>query len=339
MLSWQKKILAKEPSVDNQKHLEGKNFVKKQSILCILGPTASGKTQLAIELSQRYPIEIISVDSAMVYRQLSIGANKPSEQELALCPHHLINMTDVTKPYNVQRFVLDVTECINAIQKREKIPILVGGSMMYFYQLIHGLAPIPSITPEQQNDIASRLKEKTLHELFLELQEVDPPLAHRIGPQDTQRIKRGLEVFWGTKKPLSSYFEQTVKSPYSFEILALCPDDKLLHRQIIAERLQSMVHQGIIEEVSSLWRDYPNEHMDFWKFVGYRQFLTIFTQNINQKVAEEKAFLATAQLAKRQKTWFNKFNCTLCPVFFKNNQALSPVFTRQSSQILLNPYK
>ena len=305
-------------------------------LLCITGPTAIGKTGLAIKLAEQYPIEIISVDSALVYRQLSIGANKPSEAELAACRHHLVDIADVQDGYNVQSFINDVEHAIADIQTRGKIPVLVGGTMMYFYQLINGLANIPHVSPETITIIEKRKNQTGLSELYKELLDVDPLWASKVNVNDPQRIIRGLAVYWTTGKPLSSYFQNEKDiTPRSIKMLALVAENKQDHRNVIMSRLSAMIDQGFIEEVERLWSLYPNLNLDFWRFVGYRQLLSIFTEQAKPSLAIEQAYYATVHLAKRQKTWLNKFEAFLCPVSFENNKAVSEVFEQHINEYFL----
>ena len=311
-------------------------LTSNQSILCLMGPTASGKTQLSLELAEKYPIEIISVDSAIVYRQLNIGANKPSSEELLACPHHLINIIDVTSHYHVQQFIEDVSKAIVDIQQRGRIPILVGGTMMYFYQLIKGIASIPPLDTNKKEEFSAHFHTTALDQLYEELLVIDPIWAKRISKTDSQRIYRGLEVYWATGSPLSSYFDQQRKATFQYKLLALRFESREDHRALIQKRLDLMLSHGFMDEVEFLWKTYPDESLDFWSFVGYRQLLKVLRKNESLRHAKEKAFFATTQLAKRQRTWLKKFDCTVCPVVINKNYLSSKVCLELAKEHLNN---
>lgn len=306
-----------------------------KKIMTLIGPTAIGKTNFIIEKAKQYPIEIVSVDSALVYKQLTIGANKPTEEELSLCPHHLINIVDVNKSYNVQEFITDAEAAVQNILNRGKIPILVGGTMMYIHQLANGLAKVPYIDKNLEENYLNELKKISLAELYDRLKKIDPVFAKKVEFNDTQRIYRGLIVYEFTGRPLSYFWNLNYKSNLSLEIIALYPQDKEKHRNIILNRLKKMIEMGFWDEVQGLWKDYPNQDLDFWKFVGYRQLLNGLLGFTSKKESEEKAFFATAQLAKRQKTWIKKLTENIAYVNFDQNGAFSEDFNKKFEDFLL----
>ena len=303
--------------------------------MALIGPTAIGKTNFIIEKSKQYPIEIVSVDSALVYKQLTIGANKPTDAELKQCPHHLINIADVTKSYNVQEFIIDTEKAIKDIQSRDKMPILVGGTMMYIYQLIHGLAAIPKIDSNLEIDYLNHLKTIPITTLYENLQKVDPVFALKVASNDSQRIYRGLIVYKFTGQPLSSFWSSNHDAGLDLHVIGLYPRDKEKHRNIMLYRLEKMLQFGFWDEVHDLWEQYPNQDLEFWKFVGYRQLLNGLLNHLSKKEAEERAFFATAQLAKRQKTWMKKLTDNIAYVDFDENAPSSKDFDKKFEEFLL----
>lgn len=278
---------------------------------CIAGPTASGKTAVALEIARRYPVEIISVDSALVYRGLDIGSAKPSLQERAEVPHHLIDIREANEPYSVADFVKDATALIEGITQRGKIALLVGGTMLYFKALIDGIDDLPAATPEVRAQLEKEGFEKGWPALHALLAEVDPLTAQRLKPNDAQRIQRALEVYRVSGRPISSFY--TDKSNRLFPpMLSLEPENRAWLHQRIVQRFEQMLEQGFLDEVRGLMQK-AGLHADLpsMRAVGYRQAWVAlenakYTHASNQEIRAElmqTGVAATRQLAKRQITW------------------------------------
>lgn len=279
-------------------------------VYCIAGPTASGKNDFALRLLTDYPnIHIINVDSAQIYRELSIGANKPSLSEQESCPHHLYSYKSVTDHYDVSVFITDLFSTLEKVNAAGGIPVLVGGTMMYFNQLKDGLVVLPQLPHDQVSKWRLEHESVATQLLYDRLASVDPLLADRISSADRQRIERGLIVFELTQTPLSEYQTQTTqsRSDISWHFLKLNYEDKDRHRAIIKSRLDKMLKMGFVEEVVQLYKDYPKSTYAFWRYVGYRQLREYLQGDISLERASEKVYFATCQLAKRQKTWLKKF--------------------------------
>jgi tRNA dimethylallyltransferase len=273
----------------------------------LMGPTASGKTGLAVELMQRLPLELISVDSALVYRDMNIGTAKPDAATLARAPHHLIDIIDPTEAYSAAQFRTDALRLMGEITARGKVPLLVGGTMLYFNMLQHGMNDLPEADPEMREQILARARQNGWPALHAELAQVDPATAQRLMPKDAQRIERALEVFRITGRPMSALLQQTKDEslPYSLLKIALLPSDRaVLHRRI-AERFDAMLEQGLLEEVRALRSKYPQltPNMPSMRCVGYRQTWQHLEGEFDLATLLEKGVAATRQLAKRQMTW------------------------------------
>ena len=283
------------------------------SLLCLMGPTASGKTELALQLAQQFPCEIISVDSAMVYQHMDIGTAKPEHEHLQKVPHHLINIRQPTEPYSVADFRQDALIAIEAIQQRNKIPLLVGGTMLYFHALQQGLAPLPASDRTIRNRLSAEALEKGWPALHQRLAAVDPVSANRIHPHDAQRIQRALEIHALTGQSRSDFFwQQNQTLPYHRLNLALIPSDRALLHQQIAQRFETMLKQGFIEEVDAL-RKIPGIQIDLpaIRAVGYRQIWFYLDGQLTYQEMVERSVIATRQLAKRQLTWLRRWSDTL----------------------------
>lgn len=282
------------------------------SYICIAGPTASGKTAIALEIAQQWPVEIISVDSALVYRGLNIGSAKPTQEERGAVPHHLIDIRNPDEIYSAADFVKDAQSLIDEIRQRQRIPLLVGGTMLYFKALIEGLDDLPAATPEIRLTLEKKAAEKGWPKLHEELQRIDPITATRLKPNDSQRIQRALEVFLVSGRPLSSFF--TSKSNRLFPpMLSLEPEDRVWLHERIALRFKQMLEQGFLSEVRGLMCQ-PHLHMDLpaMRAVGYRQAwialekaaeLKSENDEIVKRELMQTGVAATRQLAKRQITW------------------------------------
>lgn len=274
--------------------------------ICLMGPTASGKTGLAIELVQRLPCDIISVDSALVYRGMDIGTVKPDAQELALAPHRLIDICDPTEAYSAARFRKDALREMAQITAAGRIPLLVGGTMLYFRALQQGLAPMPDADPEIRQRLDREMAQQGSAALHARLAAIDPGSASRIHPNDPQRLQRALEVFEITGKPLSQWqsegAEQTL--PYRLLKFAIAPRERAeLHRRI-ALRFGQMLEAGFEHEVRNLAaRGDLDPDLPSMRAVGYRQMLRYLSGEWDFATMREKGIIATRQLAKRQMTW------------------------------------
>jgi len=280
-----------------------------------MGPTASGKTDVAVELVTSLPLEIVSVDSAMVYRHMDIGTAKPDPATLARAPHRLLDIRDPEERYSAGDFVRDAQREMADIQARGHMPLLVGGTMLYFRALTQGMAALPPAHPKVRAAIDDEAAEAGWPVMHRRLAEVDPEAAGRIGPNDRQRIQRALEVWRATGKPLSAWHrEQESGAPAAyFLMLGLLPADRAaLHRRI-ADRLERMFAAGFVDEVRRL-RSRPGlrRTSPAMRSVGYRQ---VWAQLEGEKTAEESAeaaLAATRQLAKRQITWLRSQALSAC---------------------------
>ncbi|KFZ37530.1 tRNA dimethylallyltransferase [Shewanella mangrovi] len=270
-----------------------------------MGPTASGKTELAIALAEQHNCEVISVDSALIYRGMDIGTAKPSAVELARAPHRLIDIRDPSESYSAADFRADCLREIEDILARGKTPLLVGGTMMYFKALLEGLSPLPSADEEVRAAILAEAESIGWQALHQQLSEVDPVSAARIHPNDPQRLSRALEVYRISGKSLTE-LTQTKADAFPYEALqfAIAPSDrKVLHARI-AERFQQMLALGFIDEVTQL-RAREGLHLELpsMRCVGYRQCWQYLDGEFDRENMTEKAIAATRQLAKRQLTW------------------------------------
>lgn len=287
-----------------------KHLSHPQTIFCLMGPTASGKTRLAIELVKSLPFEIISVDSAMVYRDMNIGTAKPTPEENALAPHHLINICDASEPYSAGQFRGDVLEKIRTVFANGRIPLLVGGTMMYFHVLQNGLAALPDADPAIRNSIYARAAEYGWEFMHGQLQQVDPLTAAKIHPNDSQRISRALEIYHLTGKSLANIQQTETSTNLSFNVIniAVAPADRNILHDRIAKRFQQMLQQGFLSEVEKLFqRGDLNADLPSMRTVGYRQFWDYLNGEISYERACERAVIATRQLAKRQLTWLRSW--------------------------------
>ena len=275
-------------------------------ILCILGPTASGKSQLALKLAAETPSEIISVDSAQVYRGMDIGTAKPSKEVRAQIPHHLIDIRDPSEAYSAADFSHYALQKIEEILARNKRPLLVGGTMLYFKALQQGL----SILPKSDQEIRSKLQQQDLTFLYQRLQQLDPITAKKLAPKDRQRIQRALEIYEITGATMSELIEQQqiVKPKYEFINMAINVKDRtVLHRRI-EQRFDLMLSQGLVDEVKKLYdRGDLNLTMPSMRAVGYRQVWQYLAGSLTYEAMRSEAIAATRQLAKRQLTWLRSW--------------------------------
>lgn len=285
-------------------------MLSKPLVVCLMGPTATGKTDIAVELVQRFPCEIISVDSAMVYRGMDIGTAKPSLEIQKIAPHYLLDIRDPTDAYSAGDFLHDTKQLISKIIAKQKVPLLVGGTMLYFNVLQNGLANLPSANSAIRQVIAKKAEELGWPALHDELKTIDPIAAGRINTSDTQRIQRALEIYEITGKPLTQLLIESPQTnlPYSFLNLALIPQDReLLHRRI-AQRFQKMLDQGFIAEVEALIKsDNLTPDLASMRAVGYRQVWEYLQGILSVNEMTERGIIATRQLAKRQLTWLRSW--------------------------------
>lgn len=271
-----------------------------------MGPTASGKTEFAISLCKRFPCDIISVDSAMVYRGMDIGTAKPDIKTLQRVPHRLIDIRDPEESYSAGDFVRDARTEMADILARGRVPVLVGGTMMYFRALTQGIAELPGASPATRRAIDAMAVDEGWPAVHAELQAVDPDAAARINPNDSQRLQRALEVYRLSGKPLTQWQDEA-HSPgddVTYVKVALQIEPRRLLHERIALRLNQMVKNGFIDELRGL-RERPGvtQRSSSMRSVGYRQFWEFLDNRCTLDQAKERALFATRQLAKRQFTW------------------------------------
>lgn len=279
---------------------------KEPPVIAIMGPTASGKTAAALEIARHYPAEIISVDSALVYRDMNIGTAKPNAEELAAVPHHLIDIIDPAESYSVAQFRKDTQKLVTDIQSRGKLPLLVGGTMMYFKALMDGLDDLPGANPAIRAELDAEAARIGVPGLHARLATLDPETAARLKPQDSQRIQRALEIIALTGQPMSALLAKQEKTapPFSMHAISLEPSDRSLLHQRIALRFDIMLRHGFIDEVKAL-KQRPDLHANLpsIRCVGYRQAWDYLDGITNLAEMRELGIIATRQLAKRQMTW------------------------------------
>lgn len=283
---------------------------KKPIIVCLMGPTASGKTQLAVHLTQQFPFEIISVDSAMIYRGMDIGTAKPGSDILRIAPHRLINIRDPHEAYSAAQFRTDALHEILEILKQGKIPLLVGGTMLYFRALQKGIAAMPSADTECRTQLTEEAQQLGWPALHKELQAIDPEAADRIHPHDSQRIQRALEVYRLSGKSLSEWQKQQAKEAEQFETIniVVAPEDRAILHERIVIRFKQMLAEGLVDEVKRLYaRGDLNLTMPAIRSVGYRQVWEYLQGKYSYEEMCEKGIIATRQLAKRQLTWLRSW--------------------------------
>ena len=279
------------------------------AVICLTGPTAGGKTSLAVELAQRRPLEIVSVDSAQIYRGMDIGTGKPDAQTRALAPHRLIDIRDPAEPYSAANFRDDALREIREILASGKTPLLVGGTMLYFQVLREGLAAMPAADPDVRRKIEQEAALQGWDAIHRRLGEVDPEAAGRIHPNDPQRLQRALEVFYVTGKPISSFHAerkcgQNRSTFFKLHFLAIHPSQRSILHQWIDSRFRQMLANGLTGEVENLYRrDDLHPGLPSMKSVGYRQVWQYLDGAIAYPEMVEKSIAATRQLAKRQLTW------------------------------------
>jgi tRNA dimethylallyltransferase len=275
--------------------------------LLLMGPTATGKSALAVALAETYGGEIVSVDSAQVYRGMDVGTAKPDAALRARIPHHLVDLLDPTAAYSAARFVDDAGAAIAGIRERGRVPIVVGGTMLYFKALTEGLSALPQADPAVRARIDERAARAGWPALHAELARVDAPTAARLASNDAQRIQRALEVWETTGVPLSTLQGRRIPAPAAIGpalAVALVPGDRARLHTAIAERLDAMIAGGLVDELRALRARYPlSRDLPSMRCVGYRQAYSYLEGEIDAATMRARAVAATRQLAKRQYTW------------------------------------
>ena len=284
--------------------------VSKSSLppaIFLMGPTASGKTAATIALYQEFPLEIISVDSALVYRGMDIGTAKPDAETLRQAPHHLIDLITPLEQYSAAQFAKDALSLMHVAIEKGRVPLLVGGTMLYFNALQHGLSQLPEADQDVRAGIETEAAKLGWPAMHAQLASIDPDVAAKIQPTDSQRIERALEVYRISGQSMSALRAQSSKHELPFNILkiALMPSERAILHQRIANRFKLMLEQGFVEEVQSLLAQYPqlNAESPSMRCVGYRQALEYLNDQIDLATLGDHGVFATRQLAKRQLTW------------------------------------
>ncbi len=272
--------------------------------LFLLGPTASGKTSLSLELAQRYPVEIISVDSALVYREMDIGTAKPTLEERSVCPHHLIDVREISEAFSAADFASEASKLIEDIRARGHIPLIVGGTMLYAKALREGIDELPPTDDAVREAVLSEIREKGLPYVREELMRVDPVCAEKLAAADTQRIARALEVYRMTGRPITS-FQMGKKAPdATLAVIGFMPSVRKRLHEDISVRFDAMMKAGFLDEVRNLMKrgDFSKE-LPSMRSVGYRQAIEFLLGLTTEAEFLDAAKAATRQLAKRQMTW------------------------------------
>ena len=288
---------------------ENSSTIKQSPVICLMGPTASGKTALAMALHDALPCDIISVDSALIYRDMDIGTAKPAADELAKYPHRLINIRDAAQSYSAADFCQDALAEIAQIRANNRIPLLVGGTMMYFKSLIEGISPLPAADSEVRQQIESEAAEQGWEALHEKLTKIDPVSAQRIHPNDPQRLTRALEVFRLTGNTLTQ-LTQIKGDKLDGDVLqfAITPKERSTLHKRIELRYQQMIAQGFEKEVIKLKeRGDLHENLPSIRCVGYRQMWQYLNDDCDHQEMVFKGVCATRQLAKRQLTWLRNW--------------------------------
>lgn len=275
----------------------------------LMGPTASGKTTLAVQLANQLEGEIISVDSALVYQGMDIGTAKPTVEARDGIPHHLIDIIDPSESYSAGDFRVSALQLMEEITSRGKIPILVGGTLLYFNALLKGLAELPKANPSIRKKLDNELAVSGKQAVYERLKKIDPESVERIHPNDSQRIQRALEVYEISDRPMSYFFQQTQLAylPYRKIKCIITSNNRMLLHEKIARRFKQMVDDGLIDEVNTLYlRGDLSVDLPAIRAVGYRQVWLYLQKQYDREKMIEKGIIATRQLAKRQFTWLRR---------------------------------
>ncbi|GAB5606186.1 tRNA (adenosine(37)-N6)-dimethylallyltransferase MiaA [Sideroxyarcus sp. TK5] len=305
----------------------------------LMGPTASGKTGVAVELAQQLPVELISVDSALVFRDMDIGTAKPDAATLARAPHHLIDIIDPTQTYSAAAFRKDALRLMADITSRGKVPLLVGGTMLYYKALREGLSPLPQADATLRAELDDEIARHGIEALHARLAAVDAETAARLHATDTQRVQRAMEIYRASGKPMSELIKRQEQDPLPYDILsiALLPSDRSVLHDRIASRFEKMLSEGLVDELRGLRDRYPlHRDMTSMRCVGYRQAWEFLEGEIDEAGLMEKGIAATRQLAKRQLTWLRsmpeniELDC-LAPSLFES------VLAKLASEVALSP--
>ncbi len=292
--------------------------------ILLMGPTASGKTGVAMELTRHFPVELISVDSAQVFRDMDIGTAKPEAETLKAFPHHLIDLISPEEAYSTARFREDALALMADITARSRIPLLVGGTMLYFKTLLQGLAELPQACPETRMEIDAQAEVQGWPAVHAELARVDPETAARLHPTDAQRVQRALEVFRLAGRPMSALHAegQQQKPPFDFISIGLLPSDRGVLHARIADRYDAMLKAGLEDEVTMLRKKYAlSLNLPSMRCVGYRQVWEVQDGLAPRAEMRDRGIYATRQLAKRQITWMmntlkpESFDCLASELF------------------------
>lgn len=298
----------------------------------LMGPTASGKTGAAVELVQHLPLELISVDSALVFRGMDIGTAKPDQATLAQAPHFLIDIIDPTESYSAAQFRSDALQLMAEITARGKVPLLVGGTMLYYQALQQGLSDLPQADPALRAELDAQAAEIGWPAMHAELARLDPPTAARLKPNDSQRIQRALEVIRLSGEPMSVLLARQTAEPLPYNLLkiALQPSDRATLHQRIEQRFDLMLQQGLEQEVAQLRQQYPELHLNLpsMRCVGYRQMWEYQDGLVDYATMRDKGIFATRQLCKRQLTWLRGMDDTL------EVECLAPGLTRRVKDLI-----
>ena len=297
-------------------------MTSEQPVITIVGPTASGKSSLAMAIARSakqlgQTIEIISMDSALVYKGMDIGTAKPSKSEMQEVPHHGIDIAEPEDPYSAAKFAHDAKQWLKEIRARNNIPLIVGGTMLYWRALAHGLSNMPAASPEIRAEIESRAAKLGWPAIHEELAQVDPETAARLEKNDAQRVQRALEIYLQSGKPMSEWLQEQPKdsgrgegsgedhsTPMNLRLISIEPSDRSVLHERIAKRFEIMMAEGFLDEMKAL-RQNPRLHPDLpsMRAVGYRQAWDHLDGNITFQEFQDQAITATRQLAKRQLTW------------------------------------
>ncbi len=286
----------------------------KKEVFFLVGPTCTGKSKIAIELLKKHPFELISMDASTVYKNLNVGTDKPHKKILEKYHHHMIDIIEPNEPFNVNYYCKTVESIVDRIISKGKIPLFVGGTMMYFNRLLEGIDLLPERDSNEREFIKYLVDKYSLSTIYNCLKRIDFKSFCRINLNDAQRIERALEVYLLTGKPMSSFFsdKKFMNNKYDPKIIFLLPKDKENYHKKIELRTSKILNDGLIDEVKNLKKRYQiNSQSQSMKSIGYRQTMDYLDGNISERQLYEKCLYATRQLAKRQITWMKKFRADL----------------------------